>query len=309
MPRDAAVLEEGPAEGAGARPRERRNYARRYAWFVAPAAVVVVAVILFPWAFTLYVSAFEWRLGGARRFVGLANYLALLGDGRFGWAVLRTLLYTALAVALPMLLGVAAALAFHRRFPLRGLARTVFILPMMATPVAVALVWTMMFHPQLGVLNWLLTSVGLPSSMWVYSAETVIPTLVLVEVWHWTPLVMLLVLGGLASLPVDPYEAARIDGANAWQAFRHITLPLLMPFLVVALIIRAIDALKAFDTIYVITQGGPGQASETINIFLYLQAFAFYNVGYASAVVVVFFAIILALAALLLWTRERVRAT
>jgi multiple sugar transport system permease protein len=289
--------------------RRRRNYARRYAWFVVPAAMVVIAVILFPWMFTVYVSAFDWRLGGERRWVGLGNYETLFSDARFGWAVLRTLFYTALAVVLPMLFGLAAALAFHRKFPLRGLARTVFILPMMATPVAVALVWTMMFHPQLGVLNWLLVQVGLPPSLWVYSADTVIPTLVMVEVWHWTPLVMLLLLGGLASLPVDPYEAAKIDGASPWQSFRHITLPLLAPFIVVALIIRTIDALKAFDTIYVITQGGPGQASETINIFLYLQAFAFYNVGYASAVVVVFFILILGLAALLLWTRDRVRST
>ncbi|NOG70374.1 carbohydrate ABC transporter permease [Roseicella sp. DB1501] len=306
MPQDAAILA-APARAAGA--GRRRNYARRYAWFVVPAAAVVIAVILFPWLFTLYVSAFDWHLGSERRWVGLDNYARLFADARFGWAVLRTLFYTALAVVAPMLLGLAAALCFHRRFPLRGLARTVFILPMMATPVAVALVWTMMFHPQLGVLNWLLTQVGLPPSMWVYSADTVIPTLVIVEVWHWTPLVMLLILGGLASLPQDPYEAAKIDGASAWQAFRHVTLPLLAPFIVVALIIRSIDALKAFDTIYVITQGGPGQASETINIFLYLQAFAFYNVGYASAVVVVFFAIIMALAALLLWTRARVRVT
>ncbi|SDE59307.1 carbohydrate ABC transporter permease [Belnapia rosea] len=289
--------------------KRRRNYARRYVWFVVPAAVVIIAVILFPWIFTIYVSAFDWRLGGERRWVGFANYKQLFTDARFGWAVLRTILYTALAVVLPMLLGLIAALSFNRKFPLRGLARTIFILPMMATPVAVALVWTMMFHPQLGVLNWLLVQFGLPPSLWVYSADTVIPTLVLVEVWHWTPLVMLLILGGLASLPVDPYEAAKIDGASPWQAFRYITLPLLAPFIVVALIIRTIDALKAFDTIYVITQGGPGQASETINIFLYLQAFAFYNVGYASAVVVVFFILIMGLAALLLWTRERVRIT
>jgi multiple sugar transport system permease protein len=270
---------------------------------------VVLAVIIFPWIFTIYVSAHDWHLGGARRWVGFDNYIKLFSDTRFGWAMLRTLFYTVLAVIFPMLLGLAAALAFNRKFPLRGLARTIFILPMMATPVAVALVWTMTFHPQLGVLNWLLGQVGLPPSMWIYSANTVIPTLVMIEVWHWTPLVMLLILGGLASLPIDPYEAAKIDGANGWQAFRHITLPLLMPFIVVALIIRCIDALKAFDTIYVITQGGPGSASETINIFLYLQAFAFYNVGYASAVVVVFFAIILALAALLLWTRQRVKMT
>ena len=300
----AETITASPSKGARA-----RNYARHYGWCIVPAAVVVLAVIIFPWIFTIYVSAHDWHLGGARRWVGFDNYTKLFSDTRFGWAMLRTLFYTVLAVIFPMLLGLAAALAFNRKFPLRGLARTIFILPMMATPVAVALVWTMTFHPQLGVLNWLLGQVGLPPSMWIYSANTVIPTLVMIEVWHWTPLVMLLILGGLASLPIDPYEAAKIDGANGWQAFRHITLPLLMPFIVVALIIRCIDALKAFDTIYVITQGGPGSASETINIFLYLQAFAFYNVGYASAVVVVFFAIILALAALLLWTRQRVKMT
>ncbi|WP_376090287.1 carbohydrate ABC transporter permease [Roseomonas sp. CCTCC AB2023176] len=273
-----------------------------------PAAVVVVGVILFPWVFTLYMSVHDWKIGGGHSFVGLGNYARLFSDERFQWAVLRTLYFTALAVVIPMLLGTAAALCFARQFPLRGLARTIFILPMMATPVAVALVWTMMFHPQLGVLNWLLSTVGIPPSLWVYEASTVIPTLVMVEVWHWTPLVMLIVLGGIASLPTDPYEAAKIDGATPWQAFRHVTLPLLMPFIVVALIIRTIDALKAFDTIYVITQGGPGTASETINIFLYLQGFAYYNMGYASAVVVVFFAIIVMLAMVLLWTRARAKA-
>lgn len=294
------------AAGAGSL---RRNYARRYYGFIIPAALVVVAVIIFPWIFTLYMSVHEWRIGGTRSYVGLANYIALFSDERFGWSILRTLWFTLLAVVAPMVLGIVAAVCFHRRFPLRGLARTIFILPMMATPVAVALVWTMMFHPQLGVLNYILTSFGLPPSSWVYDASTVIPTLVMVETWHWTPLVMLIVLGGIASLPTDPYEAAKIDGANAWQAFRHITLPLLMPFIVVSLIIRTIDALKVFDTIFVITQGGPGTASETINIFLYLQAFAYYQMGYASAVVVVFFAIIILLAAALLWTRSKAAVT
>jgi len=118
---------------------------------------------------------------------------------------------------------------------------------------------------------------------------------------------MLIVLGGLASLPTEPYESARLDGATEWQLFRHITFPLVLPFLMVAAVIRTIDAVKAFDTIYVISQGGPGTASETINLYLYLQAFAFYNIGNASAVVVVFFAIILALALLLLHVRQRTK--
>jgi multiple sugar transport system permease protein len=175
---------------------------------------------------------------------------------------------------------------------------------MMATPVAIALVWTMMFHPQLGVLNYLLTSVGLPPSQWVYSPDLVIPTLVGVETWQWTPLVMLIVLGGLASLPTDPYEAARIDGASAWQTFRHITLPLVWPFIVVALVIRTIDALKAFDTIFVISGGGPGTSSETLNILLYLTAFSFYDLGKASAIVVLFFLLILAVSSVLLRVRR-----
>ncbi len=293
--------------GSAAAPR-RRNYARKYWMFVAPAGVVVFGVILFPWLFTVFMSAHEWKIGSGHQFVGLDNYRKLFTDERFLWSILRTLYFTAMAVIFPMILGVAAALVFNRKFPLRGLARTIFILPMMATPVAVALVWTMMFHPQLGVLNWLLSQFGIPPSMWVYDSKTVIPTLVMVEVWHWTPLVMLITLGGLASLPQDPYEAAKIDGASPLQSFWHITLPLLAPFIVVALIIRTIDALKAFDTIYVITQGGPGTSSETINIFLYLQGFAYYNMGYASAVVVVFFSMIVGLASLLLWTRKRVKA-
>src|SRR5207244_8449487 len=190
-------------------------------------------------------------------------------------------------------------------FRWRGFLRAVFTMPMMATPVAVALVWTMMFHPQQGVLNYLLSLVGLPPSLWVYSPRWVIPSLVLVEIWHWTPLVMLIVLGGLASLPVEPMESALIDGATGWQTFRYITFPLLVPFLTVAGVIRTIDALKAFDTIFVISQGGPGTASETINIYLYLQAFSFYNVGSASAVVVVFFVLVVALSLTLLMLRER----
>ncbi len=283
----------------------RRNYARRYWPFIVPAGVVVTAVILFPWAFTLFMSVHDWHIGGGISFNGLANYSRMLGDERFGMAVLRTLYFTGLSVLLPMVLGIAAAVTFHREFPGRGLARTLFILPMMATPVAISLVWTMMFHPQLGVLNYLLTSVGLPPSEWVYSPGTVIPTLVLVETWQWTPLVMLIVLGGLASLPQDPYEAADLDGASAWQAFWHVTLPLVWPFILAAAVIRGIDALKAFDTIFVISNGGPGTASETLNILLYLEAFSFYDMGYASAVVVVFFALILLITMLMLWTRRR----
>ena len=294
-----------PAVPAGFLARRRRSYY----YFIVPALVVVGAVIIFPWLFTVWMSAFDWTIGSVPHYVGLDNYKGLITNQRFIESIVHTFYFTLLAVVVPLILGTVAALVFHREFPLRGFLRAVFTMPMMATPVAVALVWTMMFHPQQGVLNYLLSLAGLPPSLWVYSPTLVIPSLVLVEIWHWTPLVMLIVLGGLAALPTEPYESARLDGASEWQLFRYITLPLVAPFLVVAAVIRTIDALKAFDTIYVISQGGPGTASETINIYLYLQAFAFYNVGNASAVVVVFFAIILALALLLLYVRQRARWT
>ena len=282
-----------------------RNYARNYWPFLLPAGVVVLAVIIFPWLFTLYMSVHEFKVGGDFTFIGLDNYIRLTTDDRFLWSVVRTLYFTALSVIFPVVLGVAAAVTFHKKFPLRGLARTIFILPMMATPVAVALVWTMTFHPQLGVLNYILTSVGIPPSQWTYDSVSVIPTLVMVETWQWTPLVMLIVLGGLASLPIDPYEAATLDGASGWDMFRHITVPLVWPHIIVATVIRTIDALKAFDLIFVISGGGPGTSSETMNLFLYLQAFSFYNMGYAAAVTVVFFIIILLVSLLLFSARQQ----
>jgi len=289
--------------------RGRSSYRRRGAYirFALPALLVVGAVIVFPWLYTLYMSLHDWQVGSPRVFVGLSNYADLLADARFHAAVGRTLLYTALAVLLPVVLGSVAALFFHQEFPWRGFCRGIFILPMMATPVAIALVWTMMFHPQLGVLNYLLTQVGLPPSLWVYSPDTVIPALVLVETWQWTPLVMLIVLGGLAAMPTEPLESAVVDGAGPWRVLRDITLPLVLPFVMVAVVLRTIDALKAFDTIFAITQGGPGTASETINIYLYLQAFSFFRIGHASAVVVVFFLLVVACSLGLLVVRQRTK--
>src|SRR5829696_9605713 len=301
----AAIAERRPAALAkAARAKDTRQ--RGFYWpFVVPAVAVVGSVIVFPWVFTVWMSMHEWTVGGARRFAGLSNYLRLARDDRFIESVGHTLVYTFLAVVLPLVLGTLAALIFNSRLPFRGLLRGVFVMPMMATPVAIALVWTMMFHPQLGVLNYPLSLVDIGPQAWVFSPSTVIPSLVLVETWQWTPLVMLIVLGGLAAIPAEPYESALIDGASLWQVFRYITLPLITPFLFIAAMIRMIDAVKSFDIIYAITQGGPGSASETINLYLYSVAFTYYDVGYASAIAVVFFALIIVLAAMLLYLRQR----
>lgn len=292
----------GVSRREGSRPA---RLAPNYWPFVIPALVVISAVIVFPWVFTLWMSAHRWTLGQEQSFIGFENYVRLASDARFWESLWHTLIYTVLSVVAPLFLGTLAALVFDAQFPLRGFLRGVFVMPMMATPVAIALVWTMMFHPQLGVLNYLLSFIGIGPLEWIYNQSTVIPSLVLVETWQWTPLVMLIVLGGLAAVPREPYESAEIDGANAWQKFRYLTIPMIAPFLMIAVIIRSIDAVKSFDIIYAMTQGGPGTASETINIYLYNTAFAYYDIGYGSAMAVVFFIIIVALSFVLLMVRQR----
>ncbi|MFS8113808.1 sugar ABC transporter permease [Rhizobium jaguaris] len=287
----------------GSKPKSR--LAPNYWPFVIPALVVIATVIVFPWAFTLWMSVNSWTLGQSQTFAGFANYVRLATDARFWEALWHTVLYTGLSVIAPVFLGTLAALIFDAQFPLRGFLRGIFVMPMMATPVAIALVWTMMFHPQLGVLNYLLSFVGIGPQEWIYNQFSVIPSLVLVETWQWTPLVMLIVLGGLAAVPREPYESAEIDGANAWQKFRYLTLPMIAPFLMIAVIIRSIDAVKSFDIIYAMTQGGPGTASETINIYLYNTAFSYYDIGYGSAMAVIFFILIVALSFVLLMARQR----
>jgi hypothetical protein len=179
--------------------------------FPLPAVLFIVALLAFPVVYTVWMSLQDWFISGVQQptFVGLENYRKLLlEDQRFLEAVLRTVQFTALAVAAETVLGIGAALVFAKEFWGRGFWRTLYILPMVATPVAIALIFVMLFHPSLGVLNWFLTTLGLPPSRWTYARETVIPALVLVDIWQWTPLVMLIVLGGLAA----PAGAVRVGG-------------------------------------------------------------------------------------------------
>jgi multiple sugar transport system permease protein len=285
------------------------RWAHRHArWlFPAPAVLLVAVIIAYPIVYTVWMSLQEWFISSLTppKFAGLANYQKiLLGDDRFRWAFLRTVWFTVLVVSAELVLGLAMALLFNREFWGRGLLRTFAILPMVATPTAIALVFVMMYHPTLGVANYLLTVVGLPPFSWTYSSQTALYALAVVDVWEWTPLIMLIALAGLASLPREPYEAAEIDGATTLQAFRHVTLPLLRPTLVVAVLFRAIDALKTFDVIYVITQGGPANSTETINVLLFNQAFSYFNMGYASSMAVALFALVMGASLLLIKVRR-----
>ena len=288
---------------AAASNRGLGDWLERHARYVMPmpAVVGVLGMLAFPLAYTLYMSVQDWTISSttAPTFVGLNNYVALFtSDARFLNSIKITFYYTLLGVTIQGFLGVTMALLFNRQFWGRGLFRTLAILPMVATPVAIALIFVMMYHPTLGVLNYFVTSLGLSPWTWTYASSTVIPALVLVDTWQWTPLIMLICLAGLASLPQEPYEAAMIDGASKAQMLWFITLPLLRPTIVTAVLFRMIDSLKSFDVIFVMTQGGPGGASDTINLYLFNTAFSYFRMGQASSMVVVFFAIILGMAIL-----------
>ena len=273
----------------------------------APAVMAIAAMMIFPVVYTFWLSFHEWFASSpkAPTFIGLDNYAKLiLTDPRFQGAFLRTFVFTLLAVGLQTMLGIAMALVFNEEFRGRGLFRTLFLLPMMATPVAVSLVWLMMYDPTSGLLNYLLSLLGIGPSLWVADPSIALLCLVVVDSWKFTPLIMLIVLAGLSALPAEPYESAIIDGASAVQLFWHITLPLLRPTIMVAVLFRSIDALKTFDSIFVITRGGPLYASETLNIYSFMQAFQYFNMGYSSALLVIFFLIVMGVSVLFMWLRR-----
>lgn len=300
----------GAVRGAsGARARLAREVLEHYPrWlFPAPGVLALVALMVFPSGFNLYISLNEWFAASATppQFVFLDNYLRLLTeDDAFPAAVARTLYFTAAAVGLQLVLGLGIALLLHREFGGRGAARALIMLPMMATPAAIALVWVLIYHPTLGVLNYVLALVGIPAQEWLGRSDLVIPSLVAVDTWQYTPFVALVCLAGLTALPVEPFESARIDGAGPWQVFRYVTLPLLRPTLVVAILFRIIDSLKVFDTIYIMTQGGPGRASETLNLYAFRTAFEYFHVGYGAAVSITLIAMVFVASAALIRLRR-----
>jgi len=285
------------------------RFVHRYAplIFPAPAVILVALIIVYPVLYTGWMSLQQWFASSLTppKFIGLAHYREIVvADARFRDAFFRTLYFAGLVVSAETVLGVAMALLFNREFWGRGLVRTLSILPMVATPTAIALVFVMMYHPTLGVMNYLVTHAGLAPFAWTYSSRTALYALAVVDVWEWTPLVMLIALAGLAALPREPYESALIDGATPLRTFWHITLPLLRPILIVAVLFRAIDALKTFDIIFVMTQGGPSNATETINLLLFNQAFSYFNIGYASAMAVALFAIVMGASLILMKVRR-----
>ena len=274
--------------------------------FPLPAVIFVVVLMVFPVGYTFFLSFTNWTLTSGRplEVVGLKSYLQVLKEPRFVQALGRTFYFTFASVIVEMLLGTTLALILHRNFVGKGVMKTLLLLPLVATPVAIGIVFNLFYDPTIGILNYVLSVLGLPQSGWVSDAKTVMPSLIIVDIWQWTPMITIIVLAGLAGLSTEPYESAMVDGANSRQVLFRITLPMLMPTILTAVILRAIDALKTYDIIYSMTRGGPGYSSENLNVLAFKYSFEYFRMGQSAVMLVFLFIIVMAFSLLVMRLRR-----
>ncbi|MCG8639584.1 MAG: sugar ABC transporter permease [Desulfobacterales bacterium] len=264
---------------------------------VAPAFTLIVILVFLPTVDALLISVTDWQFGArSYNFVGLENFYELFHDGTFRAAFFNTLMYVCVTVPGTMLLGLTIAILIESGKSLRIFYRTAHFLPVMATLAAMAIAWEALLHPTIGLVNSILHEFGMPGPNWLRDPNLVLPTLMVIGIWQNTGLAMVLFLAGLKAIPDDLYDAAAVDGADHWSdRLRTVTFPMLGPVSMFVAVIMALRAFEVFDTVRVLTQGKPGNASETLLHTLYVESFEFLRAGYGSAVTVIFLIIVVAL--------------
>ncbi|MBC7343910.1 MAG: sugar ABC transporter permease [Clostridia bacterium] len=288
--------------------RTRRPWHERYFHFILllPALAIIVFLTVYPLINVFRLSLFEYNyLRGTAKFVGLNNYTRLFSDRFFVDGIRNTFVFSFSATVLEVLLGLALAVLFNREFWGRKILLPLVIFPMMLSTMVVCAIWRAMYHYDYGIINHIVNSFtpivnwfrglfGLPPMAeirigWLFNPRLALWSVVIVDIWQYTPMAFLILLAGLQSIPKDLYEAARVDGASGIGIFRYLTLPLLRKHLFLALLLRSIDTFKIFDKVYALTGGGPGSATETISFYIYREGFKYFNMGRASAAAVVMF--------------------
>lgn len=249
-----------------------------------PMVVILVGVMIFPLAYSFLLSLQDYQFTkiGQQKFIGAENYITLFSNKSYWTAMRNTIVFVIVAVALEVVLGFCLALLLHNKATfLRGFFRSTLLSPMFITPIAVGLMFRFLLNSQLGVIPIALKSIGIQVD-W-FGPRQALFSIALIDVWQWTPFMLLLLLAGLESLPEEPFEAARVDGAEGWKMVRYITLPLMRPIILAATVIRMLDAFKVYEYVYAITRGGPGDATETIQYNIYRVGFIYFRAGEASA--------------------------
>jgi len=254
--------------------------------FLAPAAVIMIIGLLYPIGYMIYASFLNWnpsQLIGEAEFIGLRNYGNLLMDESFRESTMVTLKFSSIVVVTEMVVGVGLALLLDRNIRGISVLRTIFILPMMIAPIVVGLMWRYMYHPSVGIFNRTLKDWGFEPIPWLSDSGWALASIIIADIWQWTPFIFILALAALQSLPRSALEAARIDGASGWQQIIHIKLPLMMPVLIVTGLLRLIDSFKVLEVILVMTNGGPGLSTEILSLRIARTASEFRELGVSAA--------------------------
>lgn len=292
-----------------------RRKVRRQVWLpylLSLPALLVCIGILIPFFQAVIYSMERYNLSfpDARAFIWFHNYTELLSDDSFWNTVRVSLEYAILTVGAQLLLGLGIALLLQRRSKVNNAMSVLLILPLMVAPAIASLMWKLMTNPNFGILNYLLTLIGIHNFGWASSPATALFTVVLVDTWVYTPFIIILLLAGLRALPRQPFEAAELDGVPPSFVFFRITLPMLMPYLLTAALFRMLDSIQQFDIIYSMTQGGPGDSLTVFQVQAYLQAFSFTNIGKSAAIVMILWVITYALSTLFIkqWLKLRAKA-
>lgn len=280
--------------------------------FVLPAVVILLAITVFPLLYTLRLTvvSLELTVSNNATFVGLQNFVKVMQDGRFWNAMKNTMVLTFLGVGLQLVLGMGLALVLNRVGRLRTTLVSLLLIPVLIAPVVAGFQFRMILNDQYGPLNYVLQQLSgglVRGYAWLADPSVSLFSILMTDVWQWTPFMVLILLAGLQSLPIELYEAAEVDGASGWQKFWAITLPLLLPIIIIGVLVRFMDTFKLFDIVYQLTAGGPGSTTETIAYYTYLQGFKFFSLGYTAAMAFVQLVVITIIAQVFLRYQKRQR--
>lgn len=275
---------------------------------IMPAILILAGVIIYPLIFSLSKSLTDFNLGmPGEVFIGLKNYITALNDQAFRESLGVSVLFSLCSTGLGLALGFGTALLLQRDFIGKRLLTILIILPMMVTPVAVGIIWLLMFQPDFSIINGLLGLIGINGPIWLQNKWSARIAVIVADVWQWTPFFTLILLGGLLSLPAAVIESAKVDGASGFQLLRYIKVPMMKSLILVVLLIRLIDSFKTFDSIFIMTNGGPGSATEVLSLHIYRSGLPFMNISYASAMSYLFLIILIVTTTLLIRQLRRAK--
>jgi multiple sugar transport system permease protein len=270
--------------------------------FLLPAVAVMLLITVYPFVYSLILSFQEWNLSGfhGRRFVGLSNYISFFTDPDIGRSIVVTAIYVASCLVTEFIVGLGLAFIFDVKFKGEAFVRGLLLLPMVMSEVVVGLIWRWNFNAEFGIVNYGLSLFGVRPVAWLTTPGVALVSIIIADVWQWTPLIFLVCLAGLKSVPADSIEAARLDGASWWQTQWHVALPTMKPIILSVLLLRMIDCLRFADKIFIMTFGGPAGGTSVLSFQMYLRGFKYFQMGQTAAYSIIYLVIITVLAKIMI---------